>query len=173
MIDLVLEPDLEAGALPCRCAGDSPFCRWKQVVLSQGVPELSDSPRVMGKTHSTNANPWFFWICGGKGEGRSAPRVSTPRLDNERPLGYIKIHLRDLTLIVISRPGYHMVLVQGPARSKRSSLAWSYAKGGDSCVYSRQLCGHPPMLGVTVHSPYGWHRVQPGPPLNRYVLPVP
>ena len=44
-----------------------------------------------------------------------------------------------------------MVLVQGPARSKRSSLAWSYAKGGDSCVYSRKLCGRPPMLGVTVH----------------------
>ena len=149
MIDLVLEPDLEAGALPCRCAGDSPFCRWKQVVLSQGVPELSDSPRVimMGKTHSTNANPWFFWICGGKGEGRSAPRVSTPRLDNERPLGYIKIHLRDLTLIVISRPGYHTVLVQGPARTKRSSLARKYSKGGDSCVYSRKLSGAPSYVG--------------------------
>ena len=26
------------------------------------------------------------------------------------------------------------------------------AKGGDSCVYSRKLCGRPPMLGVTVHS---------------------
>ena len=43
----------------------------------------------------------------------------------------------DLTLIVISRPGYHTVLVQGPARTKLSSLARKYAKGGDSCVYSR------------------------------------
>ena len=36
-----------------------------------------------------------------------------------------------------------MVLVQGPARTKRSSPAWSYAKGGDNCVYSRScaLCG--------------------------------
>ena len=48
----------------------------------------------------------------------------------------VKIHLRDptATLVVISRPGRHMVLVQGPARSKRSSLAWSYSKGGDSCI---------------------------------------
>ena len=43
-----------------------------------------------------------------------------------------------------------MVLVQGPARSKRSSLAWSYAKGGDSCVYSRKLSGAPSYLGATV-----------------------
>ena len=40
-----------------------------------------------------------------------------------------------------------MVLVQGPARSKRSSLARSYAKGGDSCVYSRKLCGAPSYVG--------------------------
>ena len=40
----------------------------------------------------------------------------------------IKIHLRDLTLIVISRPGCHV------ARSKRSSLARIYAKGGDIVV---------------------------------------
>ena len=40
-----------------------------------------------------------------------------------------------------------MVLVQGPARSKRSSLAWSYAKGGDSCVYSRKLSGAPSYVG--------------------------
>ena len=59
----------------------------------------------------------------------------------------IKIHLRDLTLIVISRPGYHTVLVQGPARTKRSSLARKYSKGGDSCVYSRKLSGAPSYVG--------------------------
>ena len=32
-------------------------------------------------------------------------------------LASIKIHLRDLTLIAISRPGYHTVLVQGPAHN--------------------------------------------------------
>lgn len=54
-------------------------------------------------------------------------------------------HLRDLAHIVISMPGHHVVLVPGPARSKRSSQARSYAKGGGSCVYSRKLCGRPPM----------------------------
>ena len=51
----------------------------------------------------------------------------------------VKIKYNDLALIVISRPGYHTVLVQGPARTKRSFLARNYSKGGDSCVYSRKL----------------------------------
>ena len=38
------------------------------------------------------------------------------------------------TLVVICIPGHHMVLVQGPARSRRSSPAWSYAEDGDNCV---------------------------------------
>ena len=32
-----------------------------------------------------------------------------------------------------------MVLVQGSARTRRSSPAWIYAKGGDNYVYSRKL----------------------------------
>ena len=39
---------------------------------------------------------------------------------------YCPKYTYETSLLLISRPGYHMVLVQGPARSKRSSLARSY-----------------------------------------------
>ena len=32
-----------------------------------------------------------------------------------------------------------MVLVQGAARARRRSPAWSYAKGGDNCVTTKKI----------------------------------
>ena len=130
----------------------SPWCMWcagavvpgdrrwpvaavrpQQLVVSQGEKRHDDATSFRIEHR--------YWVTHNNCNDVS---ISSNSTDGCKEGCIIKIHLRDLTLIVISRPGYHTVLVQGPARTNRSP---EILKKGDSCtaycVYSRKLSGAP------------------------------